>query len=128
MELNAEAHKVVTSIMTDATAVISQRNYEMKTMTMSTTTTSSVSTGQSVLVGPSTTEDDVESGFILQAADPITVQLPHLKAKDPVEIRFENIGYTVRVGFRGKIQLCFQLIAPLEHAQSYFEICVEEKA
>lgn len=111
MELNAEAHKVVTSIMTDATAVVSQRNFEMKTMTMTTMTTSTVLPGQSVMVGPSTTEDDVESGFILKPVDPLSVQLPHLKAKDPVEIRFENIGYTVRVGFRGKILPTQMLLA-----------------
>lgn len=98
MELNAEAHKVVTAVMNDTTTILSNRNYEMKTMVTSTT----ISTTQTAMVGTSA-EDEVESGFIVKHADTLATQLPHLKAKDPVEIRFENIGYTVRVGFIGKI-------------------------
>lgn len=104
MELNEEAHKVVTSISSDAPSIVGQRKFEMTKMAISTTTTSTMSSDQSVIVTSSATdEDDIENGFAVKPMETLTPQLPHLKAKDPVEIGFENIGYTVRVGFRGKI-------------------------
>lgn len=104
MELNEEAHKVVTSISIDAAPIVGQRKFEMTKMEISTITTSTMSSDQSVIVTSSATdEDDIENGFAVKPMETLTTQLPHLKAKDPVEIGFENIGYTVRVGFRGKI-------------------------